>query len=239
MTTLNLTANGKPQELILAYLSENASDVLAKKINNGTPIEKDGKQLIKRKTLDGFMKFAESEAKKLAEKSANSACVKDSVVYGWAVHYFEEDSIEGTLFNPDGTEYKPIVKNAPKPVTTPAAAKPKETNTQTSLWDMLETEEKKAEPISAPKPIDVDTNDEENNAEFDPSVDEIADKLQQALDEKNGITPQQLKTIQTDGKVIDIETGVVLSEKIATPNSIFDKYVDSLFTLLGGKIYIA
>ena len=28
---LNLTANGKAQELILAYLKENASDVLAKR----------------------------------------------------------------------------------------------------------------------------------------------------------------------------------------------------------------
>ena len=34
MATLNLTANGKAQELILAYLQETASDVLAKKINN-------------------------------------------------------------------------------------------------------------------------------------------------------------------------------------------------------------
>lgn len=34
MTTLNLTANGKPQELILAYLQENASDVLAENIDS-------------------------------------------------------------------------------------------------------------------------------------------------------------------------------------------------------------
>lgn len=40
MTNLNLTANGKPQELILAYLQENVSDVLAEKINNGVYIEK-------------------------------------------------------------------------------------------------------------------------------------------------------------------------------------------------------
>lgn len=56
------------------------------------------------------MKFAENEARKLAEKGANSACVEDSVVYGWAIHYFEEDSIEGKLYNEDGTEYAP-----PKP----------------------------------------------------------------------------------------------------------------------------
>ncbi len=238
MTNLNLTASGKPQELILAYLQENASDVLAEKINNGTPIEKDDKQLINKKTLNTFMQFAESEAKKLAEKSAHSACVEDSVVFGWAVHYFEEDSIEGVLYNPDGTEYKPVVKTAPKPVTTPATAKPKETNTQTSLWDMLEAEARKADPLSAPELIEVETNNEENITEFDPSVDEIADKLQQALDEKNGITPQQLKTIQTDGKVIDVETGVVLSDSFAQKHD-EHKNIDRLFNLLEGKIYIA
>ena len=37
MPTINLTANGRDQELILAYLTENASDVLADKINNGVP----------------------------------------------------------------------------------------------------------------------------------------------------------------------------------------------------------
>ena len=68
---LNLTATGKPQELILAYLQENASDVLAEKINNGVRITKDGKTLINKKTLNGFMTFAEGEARKLAEKGAN------------------------------------------------------------------------------------------------------------------------------------------------------------------------
>ena len=92
--TLNLTATGKPQELILAYLQKNASDVLVEKINNGVRITKDGKTLVNKKTLDGFMQFASEEAKKLSDKGARSACVEDSVVYGWAIHYFEEDSIK-------------------------------------------------------------------------------------------------------------------------------------------------
>ena len=144
MTELNLTANGKPQELILAYLQENASDVLAEKINNGTPIIKDGKHLTNKKTLDGFMTYATDEAKKLAEKSARSACVEDSVVYGWAIHYFEENSIEGKLYNEDGSEYKPIVKTTPKvEVKKIESSKPKQQ--QTSLWDMIETSQPKEE----------------------------------------------------------------------------------------------
>ena len=87
---LNLETKTKEQELVKAYLEENASETLAEKINNGTPFEKYGKSFINKKTLDGFMKYASDEARKLASKGANSACVEDKVVYGWAIHYFEE-----------------------------------------------------------------------------------------------------------------------------------------------------
>lgn len=203
MTNLNLTANGKPQELILAYLQENVSDVLAEKINNGVYIEKDGKRLLSKKDLDGFMRFATDEAKKLAEKSARSACVEDAVVYGWAIHYFEENSIEGTLYNEDGTEYKPVVKAAQK-VEVKKAEKPKPTTRQASLWDMIDTAEKKTvtDQTDDHEPVDIadDEDDgEELNADYSPdeleeladeespTIEEIADKLQQALDEKNGV----------------------------------------------------
>ena len=36
--------------------------------------------------------------------------VEDAIVFGWLMHYFQEDSIEGLLYNEDGTEYKPTVK---------------------------------------------------------------------------------------------------------------------------------
>ena len=103
---LNLETKTKEQELVKAYLENNANEVLAEKINSGVRIEKDGKMLINKKTLDGFMKYASDEARKLASKGANSACVEDKVVYGWAIHYFEEDSIVETFYNEDGTEYK-------------------------------------------------------------------------------------------------------------------------------------
>ena len=106
MQTLNLIAKTPSQELVKAYLQENASAVLAEKINDGVIIEKDGKRLINRKTLEGFFKYACDEARKQAEKGKNSACIPDSVVFGWAIHYFEENGIEGTLYNEDGTIYK-------------------------------------------------------------------------------------------------------------------------------------
>ena len=139
---INLTAANKQEELILNYLQNNASETLADKINNGTPIEKDGKPLINKKTFSGFMKYACDEARKLAEKGTSSACVDDATVYGWAIHYFEEDSIEGTLYTIDGEEYKPVVakpKTTQKPTYTPTSTtKPKPQNLQFSIFDRLD-----------------------------------------------------------------------------------------------------
>ena len=138
---LNLTAITPAEEKILQYLKENASETLAEKINNGTPFEKDSNPLLNKKTLSGFMKYACDEARKLAEKGANSACIDDATVYGWAIHYFEEESIEGTLYTLDGEEYKPAVKakNAQKSTYTPASA-PKPQNQQASLFDIISQE---------------------------------------------------------------------------------------------------
>ena len=137
MITLNLTAKNTEQEVVKQYLEENVSEMLAEKINNGVAIEKDGKTLINRKTLDGFMKYATDEAKKQAEKGASSACVRSDVVFGWAIHYFEEDSIIGKLYNEDGSEYKapkPEVKKVAKTNTNVTTVKKPESS-QLSLFD--------------------------------------------------------------------------------------------------------
>lgn len=161
MTTLNLTPQNKQEELILNYLQENASETLADKINNGTPFEKDGNPLLNKKTLSGFMKYACDEARNLAEKGANSACIDDATVYGWAIHYFEEDSIEGTLYTIDGEEYKP----APKKVVTTKSATvkpqpPKQQSLQFSLFDKFDENDVK-EPTNEPLTTESVGNDEE------------------------------------------------------------------------------
>ena len=136
MKQLNLEAKTKEQQRIKAYLEENASDILAEKINNGVLIKKNGKILLNRKTLDGFMSFATEEARKQTEKGARYAMVEDAVVFGWAVHYFEEDSIEGTLFNEDGSEYKTQSKPAAKAPTMKAQPKP-QPKPQMSMFDLM------------------------------------------------------------------------------------------------------
>ena len=146
MIELNLTAANKQEELVLAYLQENASQALADKINNGTPFEKDGKPLRNKKTLSGFMKYACEEARKLAEKGANSACIDSDTVFGWAMHYFEEDTIEGTLYTLDGAEYKPAPKQTKFVSKSPVVKKPEPPREkQFSIFDMAEETEEKTD----------------------------------------------------------------------------------------------
>lgn len=158
MIKLNLTPQNKQEELILNYLQNNASETLADKINNGTPFEKDGNPLLNKKTLSGFMKYACDEARNLAEKGANSACIDDATVYGWAIHYFEEESIEGTLYTIDGAEYKPASKKSvnTKPVT-PKPQPQKQQSLQFSLFDKFDENDVKAptnDCLSAEMPVD-------------------------------------------------------------------------------------
>lgn len=134
---LTIEAKTKAQQLVKEYLENNVSSALAEKINCGVAIEKDGRTLINQKTLDGFMKHATDEAKKLAEKGANSACVEDEVVFGWAIHYFEEDSIEEKLLNEDGTEYKKQSGVAAKATTAKTIPPKPAEKPQISMFDML------------------------------------------------------------------------------------------------------
>lgn len=189
MIKLNLTANTEPEKRILEYLQNNASEALADKVNNGTPFEKDGKALLNKKTLADFMKYACDEARKLAEKGANSACIEDSVVYGWAVHFFEEESIVGTLYNADGTEYKPIIKAAAKPITKPVVTETKPKQVQWSLFDMVnETAQENAVKDTANNTLteELDTDDEEFTEE------EKLDAMRQVAEEEQSQTVESI-----------------------------------------------
>ena len=154
MIKLNLNANTPAEQEILEYLENNASETLAEKINNGTLFEKDGEPLINKKTLAGFMKYACEEARKTVESGSSSACIEDSVVYGWAVHFFEEESIEGTLYTLDSEEYKPAVKakNAQKSTYTPTSA-PKPQNQQASLFDIISQENNAVDTTGKEQPV--------------------------------------------------------------------------------------
>lgn len=118
---INLTAKGENQKLVLAYLEENASDVLVEKINSG------------KKTMDDCWNFIV----KCAEKELNKkdGAIRDDVVFGWAVHFFEEDSI---LVKPKMQENasKEPKKEEKEPVKTKPEKK-SELDNQISLFDLV------------------------------------------------------------------------------------------------------
>lgn len=65
---LNLETKTNEHEIIKKYLQDNVSETLANKINNGVQITKDGKQLINKKNLVGFMSYATETSKKTSRK---------------------------------------------------------------------------------------------------------------------------------------------------------------------------
>lgn len=184
MAKLNLTATDNRQQTVLDHLIPVVSDTLAEKINNGVYIEKDGKRLLNKKDLSTFMTYAEEQAKKTLTKQqrtgTQTVCIHGDDIMSWAIHYFEEDSIEGKLYHEDGTEYappKPIKKtNTPTVPYTPPKPKPEP---QLSLFDMLGTQ-KKEEP--APQVEEEDGDDE-------PTEEEIAEVMEREQEEQRIAPP--------------------------------------------------
>lgn len=206
MSNICLETKNKEQEVLKTYLEQNASETLIEKINNGVKIQKEGKTLINKKTLETFMKYACDEARKQAEKGANSAMVEDKVVFGWLIHYFEEDSIEGVLYNEDGTEYKKAsikkVVTDTKPVTKPIVKTTPKNNQETiSMFDdeilekIASTENKVEEPET----------DETEEPETD---EELADEIE-IEEHTNAPSYEQ---IENSDALVCVETGEVIGE---------------------------
>ena len=163
-----------------------------------------------KKTLSGFLKFACDEAKKQAEKGAQSACIDDAVVYGWAVHYFEEDSIEGTLCNEDGTEYTaPMSKAASLPT---KYEPPKPTpQPQMSLFDMLPAKQETQPPV-------IDEPDDE-------PTDEDYAEAEEAV-QTSPPPPAQPQGSPVWQRYVDPETGEVIDELSEEEMRQFDGNID-------------
>ena len=194
MIELNLTTSNKEQEIIKQYLQENASEMLANKINNGVKFVKDNVNLINKKDLNSFMKYAYEEARKLAEKGSNCACIEDKVVFGWAIHYFEEDTIEGTLYNEDGTEYKPVTKKTETPKVESKRIQKKPEKQQASLFDLFSTidsNEPTKEEIEEP-PIEYEVAEADNN------IDEFSEK---EIDEELDNVAKSIKTPKQEPQI--------------------------------------
>ena len=176
------------------------------------------------------MKFASKEAKKLVEENSNFACVEDSTVFGWAIHYFEEDSIEGKLYNEDGTEYKVESKPIQKPKTETKKVEIKKVNKQTSFFDLIDNVEENNE-------IDIT----ENNTISLVKENEVIEPIK--IETENIIEPIKIEeTIEEDNKEIlvendrkiDIETGEIITQN---ERRIFNNY-RKLYELLDNKLVV-
>ena len=199
--TLHLTATTTEEKVLKEYLEQTVSEILANKINNGVPVEKDGKKLISKKTLAGFMKYATDKARKQAAKGGTSACLHSDIVFGWAIHYFEEDSILGTLYNEDGTEYKapkPVPKVTSKKTATATASdtptapapKPQPKAGQMSMFDLFDEPETAAEPTT-----DTDEYDDEEVA-LDTAVEAPESSVEDEEPEVEEVATEEAKELE-------------------------------------------
>ncbi len=118
---LTLEAKNKNEQIILDYLNQNASAALIEKINAGE------------KTLSQCWSYIVSEASKI--KEGNCAVVDDATVFGWAIHFFEEDSIQAKQYSVSSGVSVSTSKDKPKEKK--PKAKPETPDTeQLSLFDM-------------------------------------------------------------------------------------------------------
>lgn len=214
MSKLNLVTKTREQEKIKAYLEENASDALVKKINDGVEIIKDTKLVINKKDLDGFWNYAIEEARKQADKNARGTIVNDETVFGWAVHYFEEGTIEGKLYNLDGTEYKPVKNQEEKPKVEVKKEPEKPKNTQGSFFD-----------FTLPK----ETVTEEN----EPITQEIID-YEEPDDLFDDITQKVPVKRISENAVIDLKTGEVITKL----TQVQENYIAKLKAILGAVLEV-
>ena len=247
--TLNLTATTTEEKVLKEYLEQNASEVLAVKINDGVPVEKDGKKLISKKILAGFMKYATEEARKQAAKGSTSACLHSDIVFGWAIHYFEEDSILGTLYNEDGTEYK-APKPAPKVTSkktatatatdtpTAPAPKPQPKVGQMSMFDLFDEPEMVAETTEETD----EYNEEEAVSEpYEEAPESPVEDVEPVVEQVPAVEvkePEKPLIEHINGLDVDINTGEIIE-----PEQAPDPYADTelmykLYMLLDQKVEI-
>lgn len=77
---INLEATNDNERAIAEYLEANASDALVEKINTS------------KKDYEQCWKYIMEKARK--HLGGHSGYIEPKIVFGWAVHFFEEDKIE-------------------------------------------------------------------------------------------------------------------------------------------------
>lgn len=253
MPTLNLKSDDFYMLKVIEFLEQNASEALADKINNGVFIEKDGKRLLNKKDINGFDQYTYTLAEKLVAEKKGKHCVRitNTEVYEWAVKYFDDDTVEGTLYNEDGTEYKP-----PKPVTqttkpaatyTPPKPQPKP---QMSLFELMEnpaTEQTTDSATPAPESKAEESPAVSHNPEENGFADEEEPTAEELL-EAAEIAKNEEQDEPTEPKKGQPKSEISLTEKAVQPQGspfyqrymqVQDKYPDHIVLYKRGDFYEA
>ena len=102
-----MKANNATEKVILDYFENNASDDLKKRVE------------AEKKTIEGALKYCSSQARK--HQVGNCACVDDATVFGWVMHYFEDEDAKKWEKSPETAKVK-----AGAAKKKPAAKKPEE-----------------------------------------------------------------------------------------------------------------
>lgn len=101
------------------------------------------KVMNEKKSMKDMLQYVMSEAKKQA--TGGAACLKDDVVFGLAVHYFDEADLKFTKVKGVATsnviqnpkyEPKPVIKEEPKPSVQPKKKEKKE-DVLMSIFDFI------------------------------------------------------------------------------------------------------
>jgi hypothetical protein len=95
--------------------------------------------------------------------------LKSDIVFNWVIHYFEEDSIEGKLYNEDGTDYKPVVPQIQRIPAPSISTKPPISSNKPSQFTLFDLIEKK----EAPKTEIVEETDTVEESELEEELNEM------------------------------------------------------------------
>lgn len=101
-----MKANNATERIILDYFEKNASASLKARVEQ------------EKKTIAGALKYASYRAQK--QKVGNCACVADEVVFGWIMHYFEDEP--ATKYENASSTAKVVAGKAKKPAKKPTKA---------------------------------------------------------------------------------------------------------------------
>ena len=141
------------QENIKNYLDEYAKNDAAFAVSYAKP----------KKSIDECCKYIMEQARQKRTKNESCVAVEDAEVYGWAVHYYDEDDIE-------------VNGNAAASVSVSTSAQPT-APVQTETEEPKPKAKRKSKKKAEPKPIEVEPveAEAEENVAVDIQVEESAD----------------------------------------------------------------